>query len=205
VPRKHPDEPTVRRSQEERSAQTRARLLAATFDCLVQLGYAGTSTPEVLRRSGISRGAMLHHFPTKADLVCAAVDYVFQRQLQEFADGFGQLDAEDITQEAIVDLLWEKLQGPSFYAWLELVVAARTDKLLLARVQEVDVRFDQAAVAIESRFFPESDDGADSSLNGNRSFIFATLTGFALRRIYVDPIRMEGCVHPLKEALARQG
>src|SRR6195952_4880302 len=60
--------------QEERTRVMRQRLLDATFECLVEHGFSGTSTTLVSRRAGVSRGAQLHHFPTKNDLVLAAVE-----------------------------------------------------------------------------------------------------------------------------------
>ena len=62
-------EPQRPRTNAERSAATRVRLLDATIDCLIELGWSGTSTTEVVRRAGVSRGAQVHHYPTKEDLV----------------------------------------------------------------------------------------------------------------------------------------
>src|SRR3954451_937937 len=64
----------ARMSQEERSRAMRRRLLEATIECLVDHGWSGTSTTLVSQRAGVSRGAQLHHFPTKNDLVLAAVE-----------------------------------------------------------------------------------------------------------------------------------
>ena len=64
----------VRRTHAERSATTRTALLDATIECLAELGYSGTTTAEVVRRAGLSRGAQVHHFPTKALLIAAALD-----------------------------------------------------------------------------------------------------------------------------------
>ena len=62
------------RTQQERSRVTQQRLLDATVDCLVEHGWAGTTTTLIAERAGVSRGAQLHHYPTKAALVLAAVD-----------------------------------------------------------------------------------------------------------------------------------
>src|SRR5688572_11844871 len=62
--------------QEERTRAMRARLLEATVDCLVERGFSHTSTTLVSERAGVSRGAQLHHFPTKNDLVVAAVEHL---------------------------------------------------------------------------------------------------------------------------------
>ena len=63
----------------------RARLLDATVDCLVERGFAGTSTTLVSERAGVSRGAQLHHFPTKNDLVVAAVEHLTEKRGAELA------------------------------------------------------------------------------------------------------------------------
>src|SRR2546430_17226831 len=68
-----------RRTQEERSASTRARLLDATIFCLSELGYGRTTTTEIAERAGVSRAAQLHHFPTKAELVTTAVYHLFEK------------------------------------------------------------------------------------------------------------------------------
>lgn len=195
--------PPVRRSQEERSAATQLRLLEATFECLVELGYARTSTPEVLRRTGISRGALLHHFPTKADLVCAAVDYVFQRQLREFGEAFSELDPSEVTEAAAVELIWKSLSSQSFYAWLELVVAARTDALLMEKVREVDRRFDEAAAALHGTVFPAAANPRGGRAATSRRFLFATLSGLSVGDIYRDTGASRPAVDTLKQLMPR--
>src|SRR5215470_16496508 len=76
--------PARRRTQAERSAATQARLLDAALQCLVELGYAGTTTTVVAERAGVSRGAQLHHFPTRAALVAAAVEQRYAAVLELF-------------------------------------------------------------------------------------------------------------------------
>src|SRR5262245_66517292 len=85
--------PPSRRSQAERSAGTQARLLDATIDCLVELGWSGTSTTEVVRRAGVSRGAQVHHYPTKEDLVVAAVEHLCSRRMAEYRATLERLPA----------------------------------------------------------------------------------------------------------------
>src|SRR5580700_10650527 len=81
----------VRRTQGERSAAMRERLLDAAIDCLYELGYSGTTTIEVAARAGVSRGAQLHHFPTKEHLVTLAVRHVLAKRLEEFRTAFAAL------------------------------------------------------------------------------------------------------------------
>jgi AcrR family transcriptional regulator len=133
----------TRRTQQERRDATRERLLDATVDCLVELGYAGTSTTEVVRRAGLSRGAQVHHFPTKAELVREAIVHLMRRQRDDLHASFERLrDRRSDRASLAVDLLWSLYAGPTFPAALELLIAARTDASLRPAVSllQRDVR-----------------------------------------------------------------
>lgn len=127
-----------RRTQEERSEATRTALLDATIDCLVEFGYAGVTTTRVVERAGVSRGAQVHHFPTKAVLVAEAVDHLARRRTIEMATEVAGLPRGAKRLEAALDLLWRSHTGPLFQAALELWVAARTDPELRESVRSVD-------------------------------------------------------------------
>ncbi|MGB3773111.1 MAG: TetR/AcrR family transcriptional regulator [Rhodococcus sp. (in: high G+C Gram-positive bacteria)] len=126
-------ESTVRRTQAERTAGTRAKLLDAAIDTLVDVGYSRASTQEIARRAGVSRGAQLHHFPTKETLVVAAVERLVERRLDEIL-------GVDRDEPAGPALLLDAFSGPLFYAALELWVAARTDAALHAAVEPLERR-----------------------------------------------------------------
>jgi AcrR family transcriptional regulator len=117
----------VRRTNEQRSASTKGRLLEATIECLVDLGYARTTTTEIADRAGVSRGAQLHHYPTKAALVAAAVEHLSARLDGEFRQAIVKAPRGIDRNAAAVDILWSLVSGRTFAAWLELAVAARTD------------------------------------------------------------------------------
>ncbi|MGZ4524496.1 MAG: TetR/AcrR family transcriptional regulator, partial [Mycobacteriaceae bacterium] len=61
-----------RQTQVERSRETRLKLMNAVVECLVEHGWSGTTTALVSARAGVSRGAQLHHFASRGDLVAAA-------------------------------------------------------------------------------------------------------------------------------------
>lgn len=126
--------------RQSRAVATRARLLEATIDVLVRHGYSGTSTVEVCRRAKASRGAHLHHFPTKAELVAAAVEHLVERRLAEFRTRVRGLHGRRRLQTALATM-WTIYAGPTLAAWMELVVAARTDKELRRHMAGVDKRF----------------------------------------------------------------
>ncbi len=126
-----------RRTQAERTAGTQAKLLDAAVECLVELGFAKTSTQEIARRAGVSRGAQLHHFPTKESLVTAAVEHLVDKRLAEIL-------ASDPDPERGVEVLSEAFSGPLFYAALELWVAARTDPALHEAMLPLERRVSEA-------------------------------------------------------------
>lgn len=113
----------VRRTQQERTAATRARVLDATMASLVADGYAATTISRVQDRAGVARGTLLHHFPTRAVLLASVVEDVAARRLRVLEDRPRTTGGWD----AAVDLVWGDLQSPVFLAVLELWVAARTD------------------------------------------------------------------------------
>lgn len=168
-----------RRTQEERSASTRARLLDATLECLAELGYARTTTTEIAERGGVSRGAQLHHFPTKAELVTEAVEYLFERRDQEFRAAFAKLPADANRGVAAVDLLWSMVSGPTFHAWLELAVAARTDAALKPQVAALTTRFTENVNRTFRELVPRPA-GAPPYWDLAPTFTFALLEGLAL-------------------------
>jgi AcrR family transcriptional regulator len=118
------------RTQQERSAAMRKRLLDATVDCLVRHGYAGTTTTRVTEFAGVTRGAQIHHFPTRADLVAAAIRHLAARRVELAFEKLDTVREAPDPLDAGLDLLWEIHQGPIQSATIEMWVAARTDPSL---------------------------------------------------------------------------
>ncbi len=168
----------IRIPQEERSRAMRLRLLEATLECLVERGYSGTSTTLVSERAGVSRGAQLHHFPTKNDLVVAAVEHLTQLRgdellasLSESSDEVAPSTEARITRlRRVLAMLGEHFTSPVFTAALELWVAARTDEALLAAVGPLELR-----VGRETHRLTVAALGADESQPGVRELVQATL------------------------------
>ena len=117
----------MRTPQQERSRVTQYRLLEATVECLVERGWSGTSTTVVAQRAGVSRGAQLHHYPTKAALVMAAVGHLAERRGAEIRAEAAALPPGPRRLDRVLDMLAAAFTGPLFVAALEVWVAARTD------------------------------------------------------------------------------
>jgi len=161
---------TTRVPQEERTRAMRARLLEATVDCLVERGWSGTSTTLVSRRAGVSRGAQLHHFPTKNDLVLAAVEHLSEARGAELRTAVATLPAGPRRTRAVLGVLAEHFTSPVFTAALELWVAARTDEQLLAAVGPLEQR-----VGRETHRLTVDLLGVDEARPGARELVQATL------------------------------
>jgi AcrR family transcriptional regulator len=105
------------RTQEERSAETRSKLLDATVGYLIELGYHRTTTSLICERAGLSRGALLHHFPTKERLVIDAIWHLFAERTRELDFDFEKLKTPEQRLEALLDQIWSAFFSvPIFWA-----------------------------------------------------------------------------------------
>ena len=131
-----------RRTQAERRATARALILGSTAECLLERGYAATTVTEVQERSGLARGTIQHHFPTRSQLIVAAISHLVDARIDAFRAEAAAIDDGPGKMDAVVDLAWQDLTSPIFFAALELWVAARTDAdLRAALVPEQDRLF----------------------------------------------------------------
>jgi AcrR family transcriptional regulator len=174
-----------RRTQAERTAETTTKLLDATAACLAELGYGRTSTTEICRRAGVSRGAMLHHFPSKAVLVAAACEHVFERRVEEFRAVIAAVPSGGDRIGAAIDTTWQMFKRDSFAAWFELIVAGRTDPDLQPHVALVAARLNASVRETWFELFePPSDDPETRMLYETApALLFAVLDGLALSRM----------------------
>lgn len=119
------------RSRTDRSADSRALILDAAVHCLAEHGYAATTTLAIQARAGVSRGRLLHHFPSRDALLIAAAQHLAVTRLAAAEQWWGSLAPDRaLTGRARVDrateLLWETFRQPYFWAAVELWTAART-------------------------------------------------------------------------------
>jgi len=138
--------------QSLKSAQTRARLIDATIRCIVKLGYANTTTPQVAAEAGLSRGAMLHHFENGAALIKAAIVELHDKRLRAFRRA---AEANEHETSTMVNAYWRQLQKPAFVAFHELALAARTNADLARILQPLQDEFREKFNAQAVQLFPE--------------------------------------------------
>ncbi|HEY3562162.1 MAG TPA: TetR/AcrR family transcriptional regulator [Kribbella sp.] len=131
--------------QQDRSRATRQRLLEAAVESLAEVGYAATTVSVVATRAGVSRGAAQHHFPTRADLFAAAVEYMTEVRLAEIRAQAARLPSGAGRTEAIVAMLADVYTGPLFRAALHLWVAASTEESLRQQIVRLEAHVGRQA------------------------------------------------------------
>lgn len=161
---------TTRIPQEERTRAMRQRLMDATVELLVEKGFGGTTTTLVSERAGVSRGAQLHHFPTKNDLVVAAVGHLTAIRGSDLEAAAARLPIGPGRTEAVVQMLGDHFASPVFTAALELWVAARTDPGLHDAVGPLEQRVGRETHRLTVELL-----GVDETQPGARELVQATL------------------------------
>ncbi|HEX3647311.1 MAG TPA: TetR/AcrR family transcriptional regulator [Pseudonocardiaceae bacterium] len=177
----------TRQRQADRSRETRRKLMEATVECLVERGWTGTTTVLVAERAGVSRGAQLHHFRTRGELVAAAVEYVGARSVATMLEQAAALPDTGNRTAAVADFIIDFYVSPLFTAALELWVAARTDPELKPVVVDLEARLGREMHRIAVGLLT-----ADERRPGVREAVQATLDlarGLALANLLTDDRR----------------
>lgn len=177
--------------QQRKSSKTRITILDAAIDCLARYGYARTSTQLIARVAKVSRGAMLHHYATKQELIESVTDYAFYRHMERFTAAIRELPDVERTRDnngILVD--WRLYRSREYSAYLELLIAARTDDDLRATFVPKARRHDRVWRNELIRDFPEW--AADLKLLGrSRRLVQAVMSGMVLNREVWDDPAME--------------
>ncbi len=175
------------RTQGERSAAMQRRLLDATVAALYEKGYGGTTTLEVQQRAGVSRGALLHHYASRADLMVAAVEHLSRERVAEVLAIAQSAPPRARRVEWAVRILWGTFQGPLFAASLELWMAARNDADLLAALMPQERILGQAIRSMAADLFGP---GASASRHFNEALemLLDAMRGASARSV----LRSEG-------------
>lgn len=171
--------PPRRRTQAERRASTRARLLESALATLVEHGYAGFTTTSVCKRGDLSQGALFLHFPTKSALLAATIEYLFADLVTSYQTRFARLDGARDRLTSALELLWDVFRDPRLLAAYELYTAARTDEELRTNLAPVLDRHAENLRAVASALFPEA---AADPLRFEKcvSLVLMAMQGYAL-------------------------
>lgn len=178
-----------RRTQAERRAATQAALLDATLECLVEYGYANTTTARIVDRAGVSRGAQGHYFKTKQELVIAALRHLTAKQTAEFGERLATNGKQIPSRiEEMLDQLWDLHRSSTFAASMELWIAARTDPELREGLGDVEREVArEIAKGVSEVLGARADRRAIDFL----ATALATMRGLALLQFVSDPEYVE--------------
>lgn len=183
---------------QQRSIETRQAIVAATLEAIDELGYHRASTTEIVKRAGMSRGAMLHHYPTKVELLSAA----FKQLHDEVAADVQQLIAQaEQDGRAWVELLDEIMaryfSGRLWDVFLEMMVAARTDEALWNELVPTVMQYYYDVDQIWHQHFAADDTDGEMSVLLNLSM--CVLRGMAVQKLLRDdPTYYENIIRQLK-------
>jgi AcrR family transcriptional regulator len=162
--------------RQRRSVETRKLLLEAAIDSLNRYGYASTTTQLIIEIAQVSRGAMLHHYATRMDLIAALIDYLLHRRAQMFKAAESLSEADRRLGIVGVEVLWGNMLSREYEAYFELCAAARTDPDLMAILLPKTQQFEAVVRAESLRVFPEWQ-GKEHLLDLARDINRATLEG----------------------------
>jgi len=135
---------------QQRAWETRERILTAAVECLAEEGYTATTTSRIQARAGVSRGSLLHQFPSRDDLLIAAVQHLGAQRASDY--DVAEAGGSPADADRAVEALWATFTGPLFSAALQLWVAAQHNPDLAASLapheRELGRRIRAAAAAI---------------------------------------------------------
>lgn len=148
------------RTQQQRREETVGRLLQASIDTIVEVGYARASAAVITKRAGVSVGALFRHFETMGDFMAATASEVLRRQLESFTKQVAEIPADRPALEAALTVLRDITSSPTNAVLYELLIAARTDEKLRATLQQELGRYsakiyDAARALPGAESFPE--------------------------------------------------
>ncbi len=170
------------RTQDERSAAMRARLIDATLESMLECGYARTTMVEIVERAGVTRGALNHHYQSKDDLIVEAVSYLLQKTSAEIREFAQSVQEGSITLSDFLDRGWEIFSGPFFMVTLEQITASRHNEMLRERLILVTREFHKALDDTWNSFF-SNEQSSDPQLETIFNATLCLLRGMGVQTV----------------------
>lgn len=189
-----------RRTQESRSAETRARALETAIKLLYERGYAATNILSVASEAGISRGALQHQFPTKVDLMLYVVRTVYDQETVLYRERLDQIADPRERMLSFPEVAWDLLSRPSGVAVLEILQGSRSDPELAERLRPLQIEIERDSIALVSALAGEA--GMDTAAPGVRLVVWA-IRGLSIAQLLVeDPGEIRKSVRLLRRLLS---
>lgn len=192
-----------RRPQVERRAEMTQRLLDATLDLIHETGMAVASTVAIAKRAGVSRGAILHHYPQKFDLITAAVDHLLETEAEHIRTLSEAFATGTVSLDALIDEFWRIFSGRLFMITLDYLSVARTDEELRRHLGPVSLKFNKALDTIWSTFF-RLDDKEKGRVDITLNLTLCLMRGMGVQTVlrHREPAYFEELIATWKQMLA---
>lgn len=159
---------------------TREKIVEAAIDGLHRFGYSTTTTILVAHNAQVSRGAMLHHFPSKALLMAEVARLTYERDSAFYQRSVAHAVTAEQSRDLLIDAAWLRFKSPDGIAQVEIWQASRSDPELAAIVMPVH---DEVTARSQERMHVLLKAAAPISRAQSRSvllFTVATLRGLAM-------------------------
>ena len=198
-----------RRSNVDRSAQTRRQIFEATVRCLQSGGYGAVTNIRVAEEAGVSRGAMMHHFPTQQALLVAAIEYAYGKLSDYRMQVLSKLDPGLPRYRALIDLAWATAQMPEGVACNEVRHGSRSDPEIRAAVTPIMTRLSDDYGRLHMRLAREAGLDANEEVQGLTATTALTMRSLAVNTFtYPRSQMVENILQSLKstreDIIARQ-
>jgi AcrR family transcriptional regulator len=206
------EKPRPRRTQIERTSETRARILVATVESLGEVGFQRTTSAEISRRSGLTWGAVQHHFGSKSGILAAVLEDSFNR----FSEGL-MLAFEDLGKstslasriDVFVDSAWAHFDSVHYRAAFEILLEDSASRQSGSPSEQTDqswqIEILKAWTRVWRRLFPDVDLGRRRAMM-IQHYTIAMLSGLAsMQRLSGEAAPfVEDELELLKHTLARE-
>ncbi|MGI9591605.1 MAG: TetR/AcrR family transcriptional regulator [Myxococcota bacterium] len=171
----------ARRTQEERSATTRRKVIEAAIDCISEEGFRRATTTRVARRAGVTWGAIQHQFGDKDAILQA----VMQRGVDELRAEFERVPLDLPLRQRIhvvVERTWDVLNRPFFRAFVEVALATRPGAEQIAGVANLQEKITASLGGLWAELFPKHRNPTSRAMAAQR-LAFHALGGAALETL----------------------
>jgi AcrR family transcriptional regulator len=174
----------TRRTQADRTAETRSALIEAAIQVIYRTGYNSATTAAIADEAGVSRGAIIYHFGTRAQLMADVIASVYEREHEQYE----QLQKKWPDSSAVAEwpeMLWQVLSQPSGMAVIEILQASRSDPELAGKVKPAQERIELiSARGLVSQTVWDNEKNARAA---TRLFVWA-IRGLAIAQVLMrDP------------------
>ncbi len=173
-----------RQTQEERSEGTQHRIINAAIELLYNEGHVAATTHKIAERAGVSRGAMLHHFPTKDDLMLAVVRAAHERDSLSLRAGLAKISDPLQRYFSLPDLAWEVMSGPSGIAVLEIMMSSRSNAALGARLAPLQSEIESESQARIMQLMHDAGLRGEAINRDFANFAVAAIRGFSIEAMF---------------------